>query len=110
MRETKQNVRKRTRARVLSEPIRSSKSPGSGYSGDPSDRIGFMQFLPTSLMELITQTSTNLPPDDRAAMALVSASETPDTQSSQALGIILSNIDMAVDDEGSICKDTVMLT
>src|SRR5205823_4418830 len=73
-------------------------------------RIGFMQFLPTSLMELITQTSTNLPPDVRAAMALVSASETPDTQSSQALGIILSNIDMAVDDEGPICQDTGMPT
>src|SRR5437868_15011052 len=69
-----------------------------------------MQFLPTSLMELITQTSTNLPPDIRAAMALVSASETPGTQSSQALGIILSNIDMAVEDDGPICQDTGMPT
>ena len=46
-----------------------------------------MQFLPNSLLELITQTSTNLPPDVRAAMSLVSESETPDTQSSQALNI-----------------------
>src|ERR1700716_80384 len=70
----------------------------------------FMQFLPSSLLELIIQTSTNLPPDVRAAMALVSESETPNTQSSQALSIILSNIDMAVDDEGPICQDTGMPT
>src|SRR6202035_5608128 len=70
----------------------------------------FMQFLSSSLLELITQTSTNLPPDVRAAMALVSESETPHTQSSQALSIILSNIDMAVDDEGPICQDTGMPT
>src|SRR6266571_1302065 len=69
-----------------------------------------MQFLPNSLLELITQTSTNLPPDVRAAMSLVSESETPDTQSSQALNIILSNIDMASDDEGPICQDTGMPT
>src|ERR1700704_111850 len=70
----------------------------------------FMQFLSSSLLELITQTSTNLPPDVRAAMALVSGSETPNTQSAQALNIILSNIDMATDDEGPICQDTGMPT
>src|SRR5580692_8570828 len=69
-----------------------------------------MQFLSSSLLELITQTSTNLPPDVRAAMQLVSESETPQTQSSQALDIILSNVDMAVDDEGPICQDTGMPT
>src|SRR5712691_9957616 len=69
-----------------------------------------MQFLPNSLLELITQTSTNLPPDVRAAMSLAGVSETPNTQSSQALDIILSNIDMAADDEGPICQDTGMPT
>src|SRR5229473_3520932 len=69
-----------------------------------------MQFLPNSLLELITQTSTNLPPDVRAAMGLAANAETPGTQSSQALNIILSNIDMAVDDEGPICQDTGMPT
>src|SRR3982074_2777308 len=69
-----------------------------------------MQFLTNSLLELITQTSTNLPPDVRAAMALTTSGETPATQSAQALGIILSNIDMAVDDEGPICQDTGMPT
>ena len=69
-----------------------------------------MQFLQNSLIELITQTSTNLPPDVRAAMGLALASETPGTQSAQALGIIASNIDMAVEDEGPICQDTGMPT
>jgi fumarate hydratase class I len=69
-----------------------------------------MEFLTSSLLELITQTSTNLPPDVRAAMALTAGTETPGTQSSQALGIILSNIDMANDDEGPICQDTGMPT
>jgi fumarate hydratase class I len=69
-----------------------------------------MEFLANSLLELITQTSTNLPPDVRAAMSIAGAAETPDTQSSQALNIILGNIDMALDDEGPICQDTGMPT
>src|SRR5579872_652411 len=69
-----------------------------------------MEFLAGSLLELITQTSTNLPPDVRAAMNIAANDETPDTQSSQAFDIILSNIDMAVDDSGPICQDTGMPT
>jgi fumarate hydratase class I len=69
-----------------------------------------MHFLHNSLVELITQTSTNLPPDVRAAMASAGTHEKPDTRSSQALNIILSNVDMAVDDEGPICQDTGMPT
>ena len=69
-----------------------------------------MEFLTTSLLELIARTSTDLPPDVRAAMSLATRGETPGTQSSQALDIILSNIDMAHDDEGPICQDTGMPT
>src|SRR4249919_425389 len=69
-----------------------------------------MQFLQESLVELITQTSTNLPPDVRAAMGIAIAAETPHTQSSQALGIIATNIDMAAEDQGPICQDTGMPT
>ena len=69
-----------------------------------------MEFLAGSLLELITQTSTNLPPDVRAAMAIAAGGETPGTQSSQALDIILSNVDMATDDTGPICQDTGMPT
>lgn len=69
-----------------------------------------MQFLTASLLELITQTSTNLPPDVRAAMKGAIAAETPGTQAAQALSIIASNVDMAADDEGAICQDTGMPT
>src|SRR6202171_4887296 len=69
-----------------------------------------MEFLAGSLLELITQTSTNLPPDVRAAMGMAAGSETPGTQSAQALDIILSNVDMANDDAGPICQDTGMPT
>ena len=69
-----------------------------------------MQFLQSSLVELITQTATNLPPDVRAAMTATGVSEKPDTQASQALNIIFSNIDMAAEDSGPICQDTGMPT
>src|SRR6202171_4673504 len=69
-----------------------------------------MEFLSSSLLERITQTSTNLPPDVRAAMSIAGETETAGTQSSQALNIILGNIDMACDDEGPICQDTGMPT
>src|SRR5579863_4674853 len=69
-----------------------------------------MEFLAGSLLELITQTSTNLPPDVRAAMSIAANDETPGTQSSQALDIILTNVDMATDDIGPICQDTGMPT
>lgn len=69
-----------------------------------------MQFLDSSLLELITQTSTNLPPDVRQAMGMALRMETPGTQSSQALHIIAGNIDMAHEDEAPICQDTGMPT
>jgi fumarate hydratase class I len=69
-----------------------------------------MQFLVESLIELITQTSTNLPPDVRAAVKGALRAETPNTQASQALNIIASNIDMACEDVGPICQDTGMPT
>ena len=69
-----------------------------------------MEFLAGSLLELITQTSTNLPPDVRNAMSTAAGAEIPGTQSSQAFDIILGNIDMANDDAGPICQDTGMPT
>jgi fumarate hydratase class I len=43
-------------------------------------------------------------------MGIAIGGETPGTQSSQALNIIASNIDMAQEDEGPICQDTGMPT
>jgi fumarate hydratase, class I len=69
-----------------------------------------MEFLESSLLALITQTSANLPPDVRAAMAQALRSEAPATQSAQALHVIAGNIDMAHEDEAPICQDTGMPT
>ena len=69
-----------------------------------------MQFLKNSFLDLITETSTNLPPDVRAAMALAAPVETPGTQAAQAFAIIAGNIDMAADGQDPICQDTGMPT
>jgi fumarate hydratase class I len=63
-----------------------------------------------SMVTLIVRTSTDLPPDVRAAMASARAHEAPSTQSAQALTIIAENIDLAAADEGAICQDTGMPT
>ena len=69
-----------------------------------------MHHLEQSLFELITQTSSNLPPDVRKAMGVAIADEIPGTQSAQALSIIATNIDMASGEESPICQDTGMPT
>src|SRR5690349_7943468 len=63
-----------------------------------------------SVLELIVKTSTELPPDVRAAMRIARDQEPAGTRSSQALTIIAQNIDLAVDNEGAICQDTGMPT
>jgi fumarate hydratase, class I len=65
-----------------------------------------MQALEQSLLDLVVETSTNLPPDVRRAMAGALAVEQAGTRSSQALQVIASNIDMAGSCEGPICQDT----
>jgi len=67
------------------------------------------QFL-DSMVQLITKTSTDLPPDVRAAMGLAVKEEDPATRAGQALTIIAQNIDQAIDCEGPICQDTGMPT
>jgi fumarate hydratase class I len=69
-----------------------------------------MQFFKESMLELIIQTSTNLPPDVRQAMGEALKTEEPQTQAGKALAIIGQNIDMAYEDEGAICQDTGMPT
>jgi len=63
-----------------------------------------------SVLELIVRTSTDLPPDVRAAMQQAMAAEPPGTRSAQALTIIAQNIDQAAEGEGAICQDTGMPT
>ena len=61
-----------------------------------------------SVLQLIVRTSTDLPPDVRAAMKHALVNEPDATRSSQALTIIAQNIDLAADAEGAICQDTGM--
>jgi fumarate hydratase class I len=63
-----------------------------------------------SVLQLIVRTSTDLPPDVRAAMKIARGSEPDGTRASQALTIIAQNIDLAADGEGAICQDTGMPT
>src|SRR5476651_2495558 len=63
-----------------------------------------------SVLQLIVRTSTDLPPDVRAAMKTALGAEPAGTRASQALTIIAQNIDLAVDNEGAICQDTGMPT
>src|SRR6266702_3914932 len=63
-----------------------------------------------SVVQLIVRTSTDLPPDVRAAMKTALGAEPAGSRSSQALTIIAQNIDLAVDSEGAICQDTGMPT
>jgi fumarate hydratase class I len=63
-----------------------------------------------SVLELIVRTSTDLPPDVRAAMKTSLNAEPAGGRASQALTIIAQNIDLASDVEGAICQDTGMPT
>ncbi len=63
-----------------------------------------------SMVQLITKTSTDLPPDVRAAMSRAVTDEEPATRAGQALTIIAQNIDQAASCDGPICQDTGMPT
>ena len=65
-----------------------------------------LQYFKDSMLDLITKTSSDLPADVRAVMAQTMAEELPGSQSSQALNVIGTNIDMATSCEGPICQDT----
>jgi fumarate hydratase class I len=69
-----------------------------------------MQSFKDSIIKLITETSTNLPPDVRNAMAEAVGAEDPSSRAGTALAVIATNIDMASDNEGPICQDTGMPT
>jgi fumarate hydratase class I len=64
-----------------------------------------MEAFRDSILQLVTQTATNLPPDVRRAMARMLEQE-QGARSAQALQVIATNIDMATDNEGPICQDT----
>jgi fumarate hydratase class I len=69
-----------------------------------------MEQLNASLLQLITETATNLPADVRRALRRAGHREEKNTQAGQALHIINLNVDMAKDNVSPICQDTGMPT
>jgi fumarate hydratase class I len=69
-----------------------------------------MEQLSDSLLQLITETATNLPSDVREALRRAGRSEQKTTQAGQALQIINLNVDMAKENVSPICQDTGMPT
>jgi len=63
-----------------------------------------------SILELIKETSTNLPLDVRKTLKKVIEGEIPDSKSLLALKIMAINIDMAYANKSPICQDTGMPT
>ncbi len=63
-----------------------------------------------SILALISETSTNLPPDVRRALKWAIERETPGSQAMLALQAMAINTDMACDNEAPICQDTGMPT
>ncbi len=69
-----------------------------------------MEQFKESILRLVVETSSNLPPDVRRAMQNAMQRETPGTQSMLALEMIALNTDMACDNEAPICQDTGLPT
>ncbi|MBA4494625.1 fumarate hydratase [Paenactinomyces guangxiensis] len=69
-----------------------------------------MKAFKDSILQLITETSTNLPPDVRQAIRTAKEKEDAGTRAALALTTISRNIDMAEENVSPICQDTGMLT
>lgn len=69
-----------------------------------------MSQFKTSMLSLISETSTNLPPDVRRALKWAIERETPGSQAMLALQAMAINTDMACNNDAPICQDTGMPT
>jgi len=90
-----------------------ARGPRAGAAGPAASLNYTLRMLPAffdSVVQLIVRTSTDLPPDVRAAMRGALGGEPAGTRAAQALTIIAQNIDLAADAEGAICQDTGMPT
>ncbi|MCJ7537580.1 MAG: fumarate hydratase [Anaerolineales bacterium] len=65
-----------------------------------------MQDLTASILELIRQTATDLPPDVEAKLRIAVEQEEPGSAARGALETILENVDMARQNSTPICQDT----
>jgi fumarate hydratase, class I len=70
----------------------------------------FMEHFKDSMLNLVSETSTNLPADVRRAIKAAAEREIRGTQSDLALQTVAINVDMATDGSAPICQDTGMPT
>nr|NNM90882.1 fumarate hydratase [Bacilli bacterium] len=69
-----------------------------------------MESFYQSMVNLIIDTSTNLPPDARRALARAKMQEEAGSRASLALDTIIDNVVTAEEEQGPICQDTGMPT
>ncbi|MCX6142183.1 MAG: fumarate hydratase, partial [Ignavibacteriales bacterium] len=69
-----------------------------------------MEHFKDSMLNLVSETSTNLPADVRRAIKAAAEREIRGTQSDLALQTVAINVDMATDGCAPICQDTGMPT
>lgn len=69
-----------------------------------------MQQFRASILNLITETSANLPDDVRAALARAIDAESAESRAGLSMSAISVNVDMAVDRVAPVCQDTGMPT
>jgi fumarate hydratase, class I len=86
------------------------KASSKKKSAIKKKEAGSMPKFRQSILSLISETSTNLPPDVRRALKWAIERETLGSQAMLALQAMAINTDMACDNEAPICQDTGMPT
>lgn len=103
---------KKTRGtkKSIAKKTRKSKGNSQTKQSPKLKKEILMPKLGLSLLSLISETSTNLPPDVRRALKWAIERETQGSQASLALQMMAVNTDMACENEAPICQDTGMPT
>jgi tartrate dehydratase alpha subunit/fumarate hydratase class I-like protein len=102
----KSRITKKTGKKVVSKRKLIAKVRKTNQEKNTSTMSQFK----TSMLSLISETSTNLPPDIRRALKWAIERETPGSQAMMALQAMAINTDMACNNEAPICQDTGMPT
>jgi fumarate hydratase class I len=102
----KNKVLKKTGKKTISR-----RKPISGIKRTVQNKnSSTMPQFKASMLSLISDTSTDLPPDIRRALKWAIERETPGSQAMLALQAMAINTDMACENEAPICQDTGMPT
>ena len=97
-----------SRKKTTRRPVKRTK-PARAVKTTKASGGGLAKFR-ESMLKLIVETSTNLPPDVRRALKWAKEREDAKSQAGLALETIAINVDMSCDHSGAICQDTGMPT